>query len=129
MSNPVQTLSKISRNLSALGVANTLNSTTVTVTSSSLVISYVAASLQAPMGGVDGTASPYLGIGIANPGVIQVKGAAGQNSIGAIVATADNANALAVCARFANDVSIQAGDTTTELVRLAGHPDLKMMGA
>jgi hypothetical protein len=80
------------------------------------------------MGGIDGGSSPYLGIGVANPGVIQVKGAAGQNTLAAIFTSSDNLNALAVCTRLANDVSVQAGDTTTELAHLAGHPDLKMMG-
>lgn len=126
MSNPVQVLDKIKRNLDAVGVAATRNSTTVTA--AGLTISYVDAAIQSPMGGVSDASAPFLGIGIGNPGTIKVKGAAGENSIAAIFVNAADLAVLACCARFANDVVVEAGDTTTELARLAGHPDLKMMG-
>lgn len=126
MSNPVQVLDKIKRNLDAVGVAATRNATSVTA--AGLTISYVDASIQSPMGGVNGDASPFLGIGIGNPGTLKVKGAAGENTIAAIFVSASDLAVLACCARFANDVVVEAGDTTTELARLAGHPDLKMMG-
>jgi hypothetical protein len=126
MANPVQVLDKIKRNLDAVGVPATRNSTTVTA--AGLTISYVDAAIQAPMGGVDGGSSPFLGIGVANPGVLKVKGAAGENSIAAIFVNSSDLAVLACCTRFANDVVVEAGDTTTELARLAGHPDLKAMG-
>ena len=126
MANPAQTLDKIKRNLDAVGVAATRNATSVTA--AGLTVSYVDASLQSPMGGVDGSASPYLGIGVANPGSLKIKGAAGENTIAAIFVAAADLAVLACCARFANDVVVEAGDTTAELARLAGHPDLKMMG-
>jgi len=126
MSNPVQVLDKIKRNLDAVGVPATRNSTSVTA--AGLTISYVDAALQSPMGGVNGDASPFLGIGIGNPGVIKIKGAAGETTIAGIFAAAADLAVLACCTRFANDVVVESGDTTTELARLAGHPDLKMMG-
>lgn len=126
MANPAQILDKIKRNLDAVGVAATRNATSVTA--AGLTISYVDASLQSPMGGVDGSASPYLGIGVANPGSLKIKGAAGENAINTVFAAAADLAVLACCARFANDVVVEAGDTTAELARLAGHPDLKMMG-
>lgn len=126
MSNPVQVLDKIKRNLDAVGVAATRNATSVTA--AGLTISYVDASIQSPMGGVNGDASPFLGIGIGNPGVLKIKAAAGDNVIADVFDTAGKVTVLACCARFANDVVIEAGDTTAEITRLAGHPDLKMMG-
>lgn len=126
MSNPVQVLDKIKRNLDSVGVPATRNATSVTA--AGLTVSYVDASIQSPLGGVSDSSSPYLGIGIANPGVIKIKGAATENTIAAIFVAASDLAVLACCTRFANDVVIEAGDTTTELARLAGHPDLKMMG-
>jgi len=126
MANPVQVLDKIKRNLDAVGVPATRSGTSVTA--AGLTISYVDASIDAPMGGVNGNASPYLGIGIANPGVIKVKGAAGETTIALIFAAAADLAVLACCTRFANDVVVESGDTTTQLARIAGHADLVGMG-
>lgn len=125
MANSVQVLDKIKRNLDAVGVSATRGNTTVTA--AGLTISYVDASLQAPLGGVDGSSSPFLGIGIANPGVIKIKGATGENTIAGMFVNASDLAVLACCVRFANDVQIEGGDGT-DLGRLAGHPDLKAMG-
>lgn len=126
MSNPVQVLDKIKRNLDAVGVPATRNATSVTA--AGLTISYVDASIQSPMGGLSDTSPPFLGIGIGNPGTIKIKGAATENTIAGIFVNAADLAVLACCTRFANDVIVEAGDTTAELARLAGHPDLKMMG-
>lgn len=126
MSNPVQVLDKIKRNLDAVGVAATRNVSSVTA--AGLTISYVDASIQSPMGGVDGNSSPFLGIGIGNPGSIKIKGAAGENTIAAIFVAASDLAVLACCTRFANDVVVEAGDTATQLARIAGHADLIGMG-
>jgi hypothetical protein len=80
------------------------------------------------MGGINDASSPFLGIGIANPGKLKIKGAAGENTIAAIVDSSDNVKIVSVCTRMANDVIIEAGDTTTELSRVPGHPDLLNMG-
>ena len=128
MANANQILDKLYRNLSQLGVAG-LSRGATSVTAAGLTITYVAASIQAPMGGIDGTVSPYLGIGVANPGTIQIKGAAGQNTIAAIFTSQDALNIVANACSFANDVAVQAGDTTTQLAYLAGHADLRSMGS
>jgi hypothetical protein len=125
MANSVQILDKIKRNLDAVGVAATRNGTSVTA--AGLTISYVDAAIQSPMGGVDGGSSPFLGIGVANPGVIKIKGATGENTIAGMFVNASDLAVLACCVRFANDVQIEGGDGT-DLGRLAGHPDLKAMG-
>lgn len=94
-----------------------------------LTITYVDAAIQAPMGGVSDASSPFLGIGVASPGVIKIKGAAGENSVAAVMAGADELKVLAFCSHFANDVVVEAGDTTTELARIPGTADLRMMGS
>lgn len=71
MANQVQILDKIQRNCDMLGIATSRPSATSLV-AGGITISYVAASIQAPMGGIDGTVSPFLGIGVANPGKISL---------------------------------------------------------
>lgn len=120
MSNKKQILDKISRNLDQLGISNTRSATSVSA--AGLTISYDDASIQSPMGGVDSSASPFLGIGIANPGKIHI-------TTGAVLAsafnTADKARVLAVCAAFANNISVDNTDTDYEI---RGHADLIGMG-
>ena len=126
MANSVQILDKIARNLNQLGVAATRGSSSVSA--AGLTVSYVSASVQSPMGGIDKDASPFLGIGVAAPGKLKIKGAAGENSLAAVLDTAAAVNVLAVCARFANNVQVEAGDSAAVLVELAGHADLLMVG-
>jgi hypothetical protein len=121
-------LNKIKRNLDMLGIDSTLGATSITVTTYSTVISYTDNEIVAPMGGIDPSTSPFLGIGKGNPGTIKFKGAAGENTIAAIF---DNAVALKIVAMlggFANSKVIEAGDTTTELAFIQGHEDLVGMG-
>jgi hypothetical protein len=80
------------------------------------------------MGGVDGSQSPFLGIGIAAPGYIKIKGAAGENSIAAIVDTAEALELMHEAAGYANDLIIEAGDSSTELARVAGHETVLGLG-
>jgi hypothetical protein len=124
--NKVQILAKIKRNLDQLGIANTADS--VSVTAVGTIISCVDAAIQAPMGGIDGSVSPFLGIGIAAPGQLQLKGASGENSLAAIFTTEDNFKVLREICGFANDVVIVKGDNTDILATLPGNADLKMMG-
>ena len=67
MANRVQILDKIERNCKQLGIA-TSRSDSATLVAGGITITYLDASIQAPMGGVDGSVSPFLGIGVANPG-------------------------------------------------------------
>lgn len=126
MGESVAILDKVKRNLDAQGIVAVRGQNTVTA--AGITISYVDALIQSPMGGVDGTVSPYLGIGIGNPGKLQLKGAAGENTIAGIFVTGDDLRVMAVATRFANNVLIQAGDTTAILAEIAGHPDLNSMG-
>lgn len=124
-----QILDKLARNLQQMGVSATRSATSVVIASANVgSISLVDASIQSPMGGVDGSVSPFLGIGVAAPCKIKIKGAAGKNTLAAILASSADAVVLAACARPANNIIIEAGDTTTQLAEIPGHPDMLGMG-
>lgn len=127
MANSAQILNKIARNLGQEGLAFTQGASSVSV--GNVVITYVPASIQSPMGGVDGSVSPFLGIGVANPGKIQLKGTAGLNTIAAIFTSATELKALSLATAFANNVIVQAGDTTAQLAEIPGMVDLLAMGS
>lgn len=129
MANKRAILNKISRNLDMLGIANTNSGTSITVTGAdSQVVSYVDASIASPMGGVDGQTSPFLGIGVANPGKLKIKGKAGDNTIAAIFASQADLQLLKVVGDIGNNVIIEAGDTSSQLAEIRAHADLQMMG-
>lgn len=126
MANRKSILDKLHRNFQQIGLTSVRGASDVVV--AGLTITYVDASIQSPMGGVSDASSPFLGIGVASPGVLKIKGAAGENALADIFVTADDLKVLAFCAHFANDVVVEAGDTATELARLPGTADLRMMG-
>ena len=101
MANAAAILQKLARNLDQLDIAESQGLNTVTAGADSLVVSYVNASLQSPMAGIDDTVSPYLGIGIAAPGKLKINGAA---------------------------VQLEAGDTTTLLAEIKSYVDGVMYG-
>lgn len=125
-------LDKIVRNMLQRGFPNTVRSgVTVLVTKTGgnvLVVSYTDKAVQSPMGGVSPLTSPYLGIGIAAPGSLKLKGAAGENTIAAIVTTVEALALLKELDGFANDLVVEAGDTTTQLARITGTADMLGMG-
>jgi len=127
MANNRFVLDKIARNLEQYGLTVTRGSAGQ-VLAAGLTVSYNDAVIQSPMGGVSDAVSPFLGVGIANPGKLKVKGGAGQNTLAAILGTADDVTVWSIVARFANDASIEAGDTATELLALRGHPDMLAVG-
>jgi len=126
--NKVQILKKIKRNLDMLSIAATADATSVTVTATGMVISCVDADIAKPLGGIDGSVSPFLGIGVANPGCIKVKGGSGENTIAAIMTTDTDMIVLRQVMQFANDVIIEAGDTTAELARVPSDVDVRSLG-
>lgn len=111
MANKVQILDKIERNCRQLDIAVTRNDLN-TLTAAGMVITYTDANIQEPIGGVDDSSNPFLGIGIANPGVIDID----TNP-----ANLDQFRVLRLVSGMANDITIPAG-------RLEGHPDLLGMG-
>ena len=112
MANRIQILDKIERNCKQLGIA-TSRSDSATLVAGGITITYVDASIQSPMGGVSDQVSPFLGIGIANPGKINL-------SINP--STLIHFQVLRVCSGHANNVIIPLGE-------LAGSSDLLGMGA
>lgn len=128
MGNSQQILDKISRNLDQLNIDNARSADGVDVVVDSLVVSYDDADIQKPIGGVDGDVSPFLGLGIGNPGKIKIKGGAGENTLAAIWTSELRMRVLRVCSGHANDIIVEAGDTTDELARMPGHQDLLGMG-
>jgi hypothetical protein len=94
-----QILNKIQRNLSQFGIAATRDASN-NVVAAGMTISYVDAQIQGPMGGIDGSTSPFLGIGVGNPG---------QISIDTNPSTLAQYQVLAICAAFANSIAIPAG--------------------
>ncbi len=121
-------LDKIKRNLDILGIDATREANTVTLTNSSRVISYVDNDTLRPMGGIDDSSSPFLGIDKGNPGKIKMKGAGGETAIADILDDEETLRAWAVLGNFANNKVLESGDDTTQLAEVEGHPDLQGMG-
>jgi len=111
MANDVQLLDKIQRNCEQLGLTVSRSSAT-SLTAGGIVITYVAATIQSPMGGIDDSASPFLGIGIANPGKI---------NFDTNPSTLIHFKVLRVASGHANNIIIPLGE-------LQGSSDLLGMG-
>lgn len=126
MANKEAMLDKIARNLkqrglSAAAVVRTASGVSVTKTGGDVItVSYVDKAVQSPMGGVSPSASPYLGIGVAAPGSLKIKGEAAAATVAAIFDTTEALQVLAECSGYANDVIVESGASTTELARLRG---------
>jgi len=134
MANKNAILDKIARNMGQRGrsaerVGDTVELTKADGTGDVLVVSYTDKAGSSPMIGVSDAASPHLGIGIAAPGSIKIKGNAGENTIADIFDDADSLDLLAECTSYGNDVTVEQGDTTTEEARIAGQPDLIGLGS
>lgn len=131
MANSKQILAKIARDAAMLGLTvNSQSQTAVVIENGSndITVSYVDASIMAPMGGVDPTNSPYLGIGTANPGKIKVKSASNANGdMTDILDSLVAAKVLALCAGFANNIVLENSDASFS-GEIRGHADLIGMG-
>jgi hypothetical protein len=120
-------LDKIKRNLDMLKIPATRQAASVTLSNSNRVISYVEHDMESPMGGVDGNVTPFLGLGKGSPGKIKLKGAAGENTVAAIVDDAETLRVLGVLGGFANSKLVEAANGTV-LAEIEGHVDLLVMG-
>jgi hypothetical protein len=129
MANSKQILAKIARDAEQLGLTvNSQSQSAVVIENggNDLTVSTVDASIQSPMGGVDPAASPFLGIGVAAPCKIKIKGSAGA-TFALTMDTLVAAKVLALCAGFANDIQLSgSGDENLGVIR--GHADLIGMG-
>ena len=126
MANKVQILDKIERNLKQRGLDAVRNGQTVEV--AGLEVTYSDKEIQKPMGGVDDSQSPFLGVGIAAPGSIKIKGTGTDQTIAAMFDSLDAMNVYHEAAGFANDVAIEA-QNGTDLGRVRGMSDWNGLGS
>lgn len=122
MANNVAALmNKIARNAAQLGLtvnSNTGAAVVIENGSNDLTVSYVAASIDAPMGGVDGSVTPFLGLGVGNPGKLKLKSAISTaDTIADVVDSVVAAKVLHMLGGFANNLVLENSDAafTTEL--------------
>jgi hypothetical protein len=136
MANSKQILAKIARNAKQIGLTLVSESDTKIVIeagATDIGIEYVDAQIQKPMGGIDPTVSPFLGIGTASPGKLMFyKDAAGNLTVAQVIDSATALRALALCTAFANNVLVMDGNegfgTAAVLAEIEGTADLLGMG-
>src|SRR6478736_4231318 len=109
MANSAAILHKLARNAKMLGLTVNSESQTAVVIengSNDLTISYVDASFSpAVVGGVDSSVSPYLGIGVGNPGKVAISGAS-ATTVATLIDSLVAAKVLAMVAALANDIQL-----------------------
>lgn len=131
MANSVQILNKIARAAEISGltlVSQTSTAVVVDNSSNDLTISYTAADIDAPMGGVSSAAAPYLGMGIVNPGTIKIKSAStAADAVTDVIDSVIAAKVFRIVCGFANDVHLENSDATFSLV-LPGNVDFVGLG-
>jgi hypothetical protein len=132
MSQSASILFKLARNAKQLGLTvNSQSQSAVIIENGSndLTISYVDASFSPSMvGGVDGSTSPFLGIGTNSPGKLKIKSAINTaGTMADIIDSSAAAQVLAMCASMANDIRLENSDASAS-ADLRGHSDLIGMG-
>jgi hypothetical protein len=132
MANSAAILHKLARNAKMLGLTVNSESQTAVVIengSNDLTISYVDASFSpSVVGGVDSSVSPFLGIGVGNPGKVRIKSAI--NTAGDMTDILDSAVAakvLAMVAALANDIRLENSDASAS-ADIRGHSDIIGLG-
>lgn len=130
MANSAAILHKLARNAKMLGMTVNSESQTAVVIengSNDLTISYVNASFNpAVVGGVDSSVSPYLGIGVGNPGQVAISGA-NATTVASLIDTLIAAKVLAMCAALANDIQLQ-DQNGVSLGSIRGQSDIIGLG-
>jgi hypothetical protein len=126
-----QIMAKVARNCEQRGLTVVSNSGAAVVIdngSNDLTVSYVAASIDLPMGGVSPASSPFLGVGVVNPGQLKLKSSStAADSIADVLDSVAAAKVLAVLVGMGNDILLENSDATfSALIR--GHADLLGMG-
>lgn len=126
-----QIMAKVARNCAQLGLTVNSNSGAAVVIengSNDLTVSYVAASIDLPMGGVSPASSPFLGIGVVNPGQLKLKSAStAGDAITDVLDSVVAAKVLTVLVGIGNDILLENSDATFSAV-LRGNADLLGMG-
>jgi hypothetical protein len=126
--NPMFLFKKLARNFDMMGIAYTTDVNTY-ITVGSLKISYAPANIQQPMGGVDGTNSPFLGVGIQSPGFVSVYDATpGHDTVAEVITSETDLKVLSQVILLGNSVLLSgrnAGNTADVLLaRLQSNIDV-----
>lgn len=131
MANRKAILDKLARNLEQLGMSvsrGAANQVVVENGAADVTVTYADAVFSPTMmGGVDGSVSPFLGIGVGNPGTL-VMSVAAADTLAAVFTTAIPVHVFSQLAGFANDIQVMQSNGTTLLLRVRGHADLVGMG-
>jgi hypothetical protein len=149
MANITSIMNKIARDAMVLGLNvvsqqyDGFGNASVTLTSDvgTLTVSYLLAEIQVPMGGVNPMVSPYLGIGVANPGQLLIQSSSSTNgNVSDIITGPISCQILALVSGFDNDMYLAnsatvvgAADNASALsggyfFRVRGDNDLLGMG-
>ena len=125
-------LHKMARNAAMLGLTVNSESQSAVVIengSNDLTISYVQPVFSpAVVGGVDDSASPFLGIGAGNPGKLQITSSIhAAGSIADVIDSVVAAKVLAMLASLANNIVLQNSDASFS-AEIRGNSDLIGMG-
>lgn len=109
-----QIMAKIARNATQLGLtvnSNTGSAVVIENGSNDLTVSYVAPTITSPMGGIDPSVSPFLGVGVVNPGVLKVTSAIHTaGTIADVLDSAVAAKVLHMLGGFSNDKLLSNDD-------------------
>ncbi len=126
-----QIMAKIARNCEQLGLTVNSNSGSAVVIengANDLTISYVAASIDLPMGGVSPASSPYLGVGVVAPGTLKLKSAStAADAITDVLDSVVAAKVFKVLVGMGNDILLENVDATFSAT-IRGHAELTGMG-
>ncbi len=126
-----QIMAKIERNARQLGLtvnSNTGAAVVIENGSNDLTVSYVAASIDAPMGGVSPASSPFLGIGVVNPGQLKLKSSStAGDAITDVLDSVVAAKVLTILVGLGNDILLENSDATFTAT-LRGNADNLGMG-
>jgi len=115
-------MAKVARNAQTIGLTVASQTATTVVIQdggATLTVGYALASIQLPQGGVDPTVSPFLGIGIANPGQLTLTSSNSGGTVADVIDSATAAQVLAMLAWFANDIIL--ADATTPITTTNGY--------
>jgi len=113
MANITSISQKIARNAQILGYTVSAQGfdafgnayVTITADTGTLSVYYLTAAIQLPMGGVSNTVSPYLGIGVANPGQLLIASSVSTaGSMADIINGPISAQILQMCSGMDNDL-------------------------
>lgn len=130
MANKQHLLDKLARQFKFMGLTYSQGQSSILVENGAndLTVSLVDFEGISPMIGIDGSVSPYLGIGIAAPNTLKIKSASTvADSIADVIDSVVAAKVLCVLAGFANDIILENVDATFS-ARIPGLADQNGLG-